>query len=66
MSLYDEMQEAGVRIDQRDDGSIHVPINSVTINVIANYKPRMAVNRFINKDDGKWWFDIPFANKLKG
>ena len=60
VSLYDRMKAAGVEIDHHES-DLYVPVNQTTEAIIAQYRFKSNVTRFISQIDRKPWFDIPFA-----
>jgi hypothetical protein len=58
--VYNELVATGVPIGN-NESDLHVPMNSLTIPIVAEYENFGTVTKFHNKLDGKMWFDIPFA-----
>lgn len=60
MSMYKELKARKQEIDHHCS-DLYTPVNEVTKKLIENYEFKENVRTFINANDKKEWFDIPFA-----
>lgn len=60
MSIYTQMVEAGVEIDNHES-DLYVPRNETTIALLRQYEFKQNCSYFINQINGDTWIDIPFA-----
>jgi len=62
--IYEQLKEAGVEIDHHES-DLYCPVNDVSTAIIENWKKERrlsaCVSRFINRNDGKAWYDLAFA-----
>ncbi|MFA5385596.1 MAG: hypothetical protein WC364_13255 [Eubacteriales bacterium] len=60
MDIYQEMKNAEIEIDHHES-DLYVPCNQKTKAILNQYQYRENVIVYTNKQDGKLWYDIPFA-----
>ncbi len=59
-SIYEEMKAAGIEIDHHES-DFYAKVTPESERIVAGYRFRSQVNRFISNIDNELWFDIPFA-----
>jgi hypothetical protein len=60
MDIFQEMQQAGVEIDNHES-DLYVPVTDVTRAIVARFEFKQSVTTFQNQITGTLWYDIPFA-----
>ena len=59
MSLYSELKEAGIQVDNHES-DLYVKVSPESTTIIKKYKFRM-ITTFKSQIDNTLWYDIPFA-----
>ena len=59
-SIYEEMKAVGIEIGHHES-DLYAKVTPESERIVAGYRFRRQVNRFISNIDNELWFDIPFA-----
>jgi len=60
MTIYERLKAAGVPLDNHES-DLYARVSHISQAIIAQYKWRKHVRRFITQDSNEAWYDIPFA-----